>query len=78
MPKRPALAIVIGSGGKPGRMGRGLEKDDEGEDYNDEDDPLAVSKEEVEALETFDAATDPKERAQALKAFIKLCMEEGY
>ncbi len=45
-------------------------------DEDDEDTDAEASDDEVDAVKAFDAAKGPKERAKALKAFIKLCSEE--
>lgn len=58
--KKPKLSIVFAKGGED----------------EDEDEDEGASELEVQAMEAFEAAKTTEEKASAMKAFIKACMDE--
>lgn len=64
--KKPSILLMLEKG--HGGMGAS--------DKEEESDPLAVTGDQVDAMREFEAAKGPEGRAQALKAFIRLCEDD--
>ncbi len=71
---KPALLIAMLKKGRGGGLSAGEENPPESGEG--EDDPLAVNEDMIATVKEFDAAKDPEARAQALKAFFRLCEGE--